>query len=282
MNLTLEHNLLGHTPSGYVRCTCDGWQGEAYKIPLDMLFVDETDYLKDKEAVYLLLDSTQKAVYVGQAGKRDSGDGVLNRLKEHRDNPPNGIENWHDAIVLVYSGRGISFVGERLWLEQKIYTEIKNKNIYKPIQIKPVGGNPQNARNISNYFTKLKLIICMLGYPVLGDVSTSKERQVSSPQKSIAVSKTKSSKIKSKTTTTKGEEKSSEGTHRYYEQNKRRIENFMEVYNQLPKTYKVEGNLKTAVGIVSSVDPNTDWRPAQRDCVYLQTQELKKYLESIK
>jgi len=93
--------LLDGEPSGRIKCTLGNWTGVAYKIPRIML-----DSCKDREhlkqsGVYFLLgrsDDTGKGIaYIGQAGVRKNGEGILYRLLEHKHNPEKGF--WNEAIV---------------------------------------------------------------------------------------------------------------------------------------------------------------------------------------
>lgn len=80
--------LMDGDPNGRAKCTLANWTGVAYKIPrIDI------DKCKDREdlkqgGVYFLFgtsDTTGKnVVYIGQAGARKNGEGILNRLQEHR------------------------------------------------------------------------------------------------------------------------------------------------------------------------------------------------------
>lgn len=74
-----------------IKCTLANWTGVAYKIPRT-----ELDRCKEREdlkwcGVYFLFgisDETGKNIaYIGQAGMRKNGEGILNRLYEHKRNP---------------------------------------------------------------------------------------------------------------------------------------------------------------------------------------------------
>ena len=76
---------------GRIKCTLANWTGVAYKIPRTELDkCKERDDLK-QSGVYFLFgtsDETGKGVvYIGQAGARKNGEGILNRLQEHKRNP---------------------------------------------------------------------------------------------------------------------------------------------------------------------------------------------------
>src|SRR5699024_2541489 len=83
--------LMDGTSNGRIKCTFANWTGLAYKIPRT-----ELDKCKDREdlsqsGVYFLFgtadDTDEQSVYIGQAGVRKNGDGLLSRLLEHKRNP---------------------------------------------------------------------------------------------------------------------------------------------------------------------------------------------------
>lgn len=83
--------LMDGDASGRIKCSLVNWTGVAYKIPRT-----ELDKCKDRadlkqSGVYFLFgksDETEKeVVYIGQAGARKNGEGILNRLMEHKRNP---------------------------------------------------------------------------------------------------------------------------------------------------------------------------------------------------
>ncbi len=127
--------LMDGDASGRIKCTLANWTGVAFKIPRT-----ELDRCKDRDdlkqsGVYFLFgtsDETGKGVvYVGQAGARKSGEGILNRLQEHKRNPEK--DYWTEAVVFTTSNNSlgateISYLENRfcnLALAAKRY-EVKN------------------------------------------------------------------------------------------------------------------------------------------------------------
>ena len=77
---------------GRTKCTLANWTGIAYKIPRIMLEQCKDRKNLKQSGVYFLFGASEKedrekAVYVGQAIVRKAGEGLLNRLQEHRRNP---------------------------------------------------------------------------------------------------------------------------------------------------------------------------------------------------
>lgn len=78
--------LMDGEVTGRIKCTLANWTGIAYKIPRSYLdrCKERTD-LK-QSGVYFLFgknDADEEAVYIGQAGIRKNGEGVLFRVAEH-------------------------------------------------------------------------------------------------------------------------------------------------------------------------------------------------------
>ena len=81
--------LMDGDVNGRIKCTLANWTGLAFKIPRTSLdLCKDRDELK-QTGVYFLFgkdDQTDKSVvYIGQAGIRKSGEGILNRLQEHNE-----------------------------------------------------------------------------------------------------------------------------------------------------------------------------------------------------
>ena len=80
--------LMDGDASGRIKCTLANWTGVAYKIPrTDLEKCKEREDLK-QSGVYFLFGTSDETgkniVYIGQAGARKNGEGILNRLYEHK------------------------------------------------------------------------------------------------------------------------------------------------------------------------------------------------------
>lgn len=129
--------LMDGEANGRIKCTLANWTGVAYKIPRT-----ELDKCKEREdlkqsGVYFLFgtsDTTgENVVYIGQAGARKNGEGILNRLQEHKRNPEK--DYWTEAVVFTTSNNSfgpteISYLENRfcnLAINAKRYV-VKNGN----------------------------------------------------------------------------------------------------------------------------------------------------------
>lgn len=97
--------LMDGESSGRIKCTLANWTGLAYRIPrIELDKCKDRDDLK-QSGVYFLFGTSDETgdnvVYIGQAGARKNGEGILNRLQEHKRNPEK--DYWTEAIVFTTS-----------------------------------------------------------------------------------------------------------------------------------------------------------------------------------
>lgn len=167
--------LMDGEASGRIKCTLANWTGIAYKIPRTAL-----DSCKEREdlkqsGVYFLFgksDATGKGVvYIGQAGARKNGEGILNRLQEHRRNPEK--DYWTEAIVFTTSNNSfgpteISYLENRfcnLSLQANRY-EVKNGN-------DPTPGNITEEKEceLEEFIDYAKVIMGVLGHKLFEPIT---------------------------------------------------------------------------------------------------------------
>ncbi|MDO4720998.1 MAG: GIY-YIG nuclease family protein [Peptostreptococcaceae bacterium] len=114
--------LMDGIPNGRIKCTLANWTGVAYKIPRT-----ELDKCKGREdlsrsGVYFLFGTSdqtyENVAYIGQAGVRKNGEGVLCRLIEHKRNPDK--DYWTEAVVFTTSNNSFGPT-EINYLENRFY-----------------------------------------------------------------------------------------------------------------------------------------------------------------
>ena len=156
--------------SGRIKCTLANWAGIAYKIPRT-----ELDKCKDREdlkqsGVYFLFGASDEdespVVYIGQAGARKNGEGILGRLYEHKRNPEKNY--WSEAVVFITSNHPfgpteISYLENRfcnLAITANRY-EVKNGN-------DPTPGNitEEKESELEEFIDFAKIIMGTLGHKV--------------------------------------------------------------------------------------------------------------------
>lgn len=161
---------------GRIKCTLANWTGVAYKIPRT-----ELDKCKDRadlkqSGVYFLFgtsDETGKGVvYIGQAGARKNGEGILNRLTEHKRDPEK--DYWTEAVVFTTSNNSfgpteISYLENRfcnMALQANRY-EVKNGN-------DPTPGNITEEKEceMEEFIDYAKVIMGTLGHKLFELVSS--------------------------------------------------------------------------------------------------------------
>lgn len=162
--------LMDGDPSGRIKCTLANWTGVAYKIPRT-----ELDKCKGRDdlsqsGVYFLFgisDQTGEAVvYIGQAGVRKNGEGILYRLQEHKRNPDK--DYWTEAVVFTTSNNSfgpteISYLENRftnMAIAAKRY-QVKNGN-------DPTPGNitEEKESELEEFIDYSKIVMGTLGHKI--------------------------------------------------------------------------------------------------------------------
>lgn len=163
--------LMDGDPSGRIKCTLQNWTGVAYKIPRT-----ELDKCKGRDdlsqsGVYFLFGTSdqtgENVVYIGQAGVRKNGEGILYRLQEHRRNPDK--DYWTEAVVFTTSNNSfgpteISHLENRftnMAVLAKRYL-VKNGN-------DPTSGNitEEKESELEEFIDYAKIVMGTLGHKVL-------------------------------------------------------------------------------------------------------------------
>lgn len=162
--------LMDGEPTGRIKCTLANWTGLAYRIPRTALdLCKERDDLKQSGIYFLFGTSDQTGntvVYVGQAGARKNGEGLLYRLQEHKRNPDK--DYWTEAIVFTTSNNSfgpteISYLENRfcgLALAANRY-EVKNGN-------DPTHGNitEEKESELEEFVDYARIVMGTLGHKV--------------------------------------------------------------------------------------------------------------------
>lgn len=176
---TIQLYLMDSVPKGRIKCTLANWTGIAYKIPrTELEKAKSIDYLK-QSGVYFLFstsDETQEnIVYIGQAGTRKNGEGILNRLQEHKRNPDK--DYWTEAVAFTttnntFGPTEISYLENqftKLAIDSKRYI-VKNSN-------EPSLGHvtEEKESELEEYVDYAKIVIGALGYRIFEPIIESPE-----------------------------------------------------------------------------------------------------------
>jgi hypothetical protein len=193
------------TPTGRIKVTLANWTGVAYRIPRTELDkCKERDDLK-QSGIYFLFgtteDSGEDVVYIGQAGVRKNGEGILYRLQEHKRNPDK--DYWTEAVVFTTSNNSFGpteiiylenrFVG--LAMDAKRYL-VKNGNDPSPGHI-----TEEKESELEEFVDNAKIVMGTLGHKVfeaLVSLPTANIDDTASPEDAEVLFELKQGKIDTK------------------------------------------------------------------------------------
>ena len=165
--------LMDGDSSGRIKCTLSNWTGVAYKIPrIELEKCKDRKELK-QSGVYFLFgvsDDNEDFVYIGKAGSRNNGEGILDRLQEHNRNIKNEEwkEYWREAVVFTTSNHsfGQTEIG---YLEHHFYELAKKSKRYatkNSNSTNPGNITEEKESELEEYIDYAKIIIGVLGYKV--------------------------------------------------------------------------------------------------------------------
>jgi hypothetical protein len=174
--------LMDGDPRGRVKVTLQNWTGVVYRIPRTDL-----DRCKDRDdlsqsGVYFLFgvteDTDEDAVYVGQAGVRKNGEGILYRLIEHKRNAEKNY--WTEAVIFTTSNNSFGPT-EISWLEHCFTAMAVNAKRY----VVKNGNEPtqghvteEKESELEEFVDYAKIVMGALGFKVfepLNEVTQTRE-----------------------------------------------------------------------------------------------------------
>ncbi len=95
---TVKLFLMDGDPNGRIKCSLANWTGIAYKIPRTAIDRSRDIECLTQSGVYFLFGTDKAdnaAVYIGQAGIRKNGKGLLHRVQE----PHPSMDYWTEAVM---------------------------------------------------------------------------------------------------------------------------------------------------------------------------------------
>jgi hypothetical protein len=163
-------------PSGRIKCTLANWTGVVYKIPRTEL--EKCKGRRDlmQSGVYFLFgisDQTDDSVaYIGQAGIRKNGEGILYRLQEHKRNPDK--DYWTEAVVFTTSNNSfgpteISYLENRF---TKMATETKRYIIKNGNDPNPGHITEEKESELEEFIDYAKIVMGTLGHRIFEPLIT--------------------------------------------------------------------------------------------------------------
>lgn len=166
MNKSKNFNLflMDGKVTGRIKCSLANWTGLAYKIP--RTFLDDCKERTDlkQSGIYFLFGENEgeSSVYIGQAGIRKNGEGILFRVSEHLK------DDFYFSDVVILTTQNNSFGPTEIsYLENKFTNMAIETDRY---QVR--NGNDPNPGNVTeekeselmDFIEYSKMVLGVLGY----------------------------------------------------------------------------------------------------------------------
>ncbi len=162
--------LINGEVTGIIKCTMSNWTGVIYKVPRTKLTSDSITRRSElnQSGVYFLLgkeeDKDRNVVYIGQAGVRKNGNGVLSRLMEHSRNES---KDYFNEVIILSTQTNSFGPTEISYLENKFTNLAKETNRYIVKNAnEPTMGNvtEEKESELDEIIENTKMIIGTLGH----------------------------------------------------------------------------------------------------------------------
>ncbi len=202
MNNSKNFNLylMDGDVTGRIKCTLANWTGLAYKVPRSYL-----DKCKDRQdlkqsGVYFLFgknDNGEDEVYIGQAGIRKNGEGVLFRVAEHLKDEA----YFSDAVMLTTQNNSfgpteISYLENR-FTNMAISTDrfnVRNGNDPNPGNV-----TEEKESELEDFVEYSKMVLGVLGYKVFVPLVKSTVEEIVEENEELILYLSRKSKKSNKT-----------------------------------------------------------------------------------
>lgn len=172
--------LMDGEVTGRIKCTLSNWTGLAYKIPRS--YLDKCRDRKDlkQSGVYFLFGKNENGedeVYIGQAGIRKNGEGVLFRVIEHLKDDT----YFSDAVMLTTQNNSFGPT-EISYLENKFTNmaiEIDRFKVRNNNDPNPGNVTEEKESELEDFIEYSKMVLGVLGYKVFVPIVDAKPRETS-------------------------------------------------------------------------------------------------------
>lgn len=179
MNNSKNFNLflLDGEVTGRIKCTLSNWTGLAFKIP--RLYLDKCKDRRDlkQSGVYFLFgknNNDDNVVYIGQAGIRKNGEGVLFRVCEHLK------DDFYFTEAVMLTTQNNSFGPTEIsYLENKFTNMATETDRYKIINDNdPNPGNvtEEKESELEDFIEYSKMVLGVLGYKIFVPIVDTSEK----------------------------------------------------------------------------------------------------------
>ncbi|NLR26500.1 GIY-YIG nuclease family protein [Rothia dentocariosa] len=167
MQKTIQLFLMDGDATGRIKASLTNWTGLVYSFPRTHL---EQSKRERKElhstGVYFLLgkseESNQDIIYIGQAGERENGKGLLGRIEEHERSK----EFWNRAI-LVFTSNNSFGATDITYLERSFYDlALKSGRYSLENNQVPSHGNvtEEKKAELDEFIDYVRLVVGSMGY----------------------------------------------------------------------------------------------------------------------
>lgn len=171
---TIKLFLMDGEASGRIKCSLANWTGIAYKIPRTALDKCKDMEILKQSGIYFLFGTDKdenSVVYIGQAGIRKNGRGLLIRVQESH----NSIDYWTEAVMFTTTNNSfgpteISYLENRfcnLSLQANRYA-VKNGNDPNPGNI-----TEETESELEEFIDYAKIVMGTLGHKIFEPYITS-------------------------------------------------------------------------------------------------------------
>lgn len=159
--------LMDGEVTGRIKCTLSNWTGLAYKVPRPYLEKCKDRQDLKQSGVYFLFgknDDGSDEVYVGQAGIRKNGEGVLFRVSEHLKDEI----YFSDAVMLTTQNNSFGPT-EISYLENKftnLAIEVDRYKVRNGNDPNPGNVTEEKESELEDFIDYSKMVLGVLGYKI--------------------------------------------------------------------------------------------------------------------
>lgn len=168
--------LMDGDVGGRIKCTVANWTGLAFKIPNSYLEKCKDRQDLKQSGVYFLFGKDENGeddVYVGQAGIRKNGEGILYRVVEHLSD----VSMFNDAVILTTQNNSFGPT-EISYLENRFTNLAKQAGRYIVRNANdPNAGNvtEEKESELEDFIEYSKMVIGVLGYKIFVPILKNEE-----------------------------------------------------------------------------------------------------------
>ena len=162
--------LLDGSVTGVIKYTLSNWTGVVYKIPRTALGSCKDRKHLQQSGVYFLFgksdERNENVVYVGQAGIRKNGNGLLGRILEHARNPEK--DYWTEAVAITTTNNSFGPT-EISYLENqftKLATDARRYIVKNGNDPNPGNITEEKESELEEFIDYAKIVMGILGHKV--------------------------------------------------------------------------------------------------------------------